>query len=193
MLPSQFDMEASSATSARINTAQRHPNMSPPAHSYDNAPQDQLYHYGLSDNQHNTSHTNAPPDDEYPINSIIPRPLPALPVSTLLDRLQKLEQVRPIPWRAGQELPPDKSTHSSRVQQRGATLLSTRGVVSNPPCQSCASGNGRFSVCVTADNWFRGACASCLFTSKGNRCSLRRERSGEFSWKSRGWALLIGM
>ncbi len=101
-----------------------------------------------------------------------------------LDRLRALPEVRPIPWRPGQELGPEKSTESPRVQQRGAILLSTRGHPPENPCASCAAGNGRFSVCVTLEPWFQGACSSCIFTSKGNKCSLRSQTSGGvvFPW-----------
>lgn len=95
-----------------------------------------------------------------------------------LDRLRALPEVRSIPWRPGQELPPEKSVDSPRVQQRGAILLSTRGAVTDTQCDHCAAGYGRFSVCVTLESWFQGACSSCIFTSKGNKCSLRFETSG---------------
>ncbi|KAL5316818.1 hypothetical protein ACEPPN_015869 [Leptodophora sp. 'Broadleaf-Isolate-01'] len=96
-----------------------------------------------------------------------------------LERLKRLPEVRPsIPWRPGQELPPEKAIDSPRVQQRGAILLSTRGVAMVNPCEHCAGGYGRFSVCVTLQNWFQGACSSCIFTSKGNKCSLRTQTSG---------------
>jgi hypothetical protein len=95
-----------------------------------------------------------------------------------LDRLRALPEVRSIPWRLGQELPPERSIDSPRVQQRGAILLSTRGTVSPSPCEHCAAGYGRFSVCITLELWFQGACSSCIFTSKGNKCSLRFQTSG---------------
>ncbi|PVH82697.1 hypothetical protein DL98DRAFT_513790 [Cadophora sp. DSE1049] len=96
-----------------------------------------------------------------------------------LERLKTLPEVRPsIPWRPGQELPPEKAVDSPRVQQRGAVLLSTRGAVMPNPCEHCAGGYGRFSVCVTLRHWFQGACSSCIFTSKGNKCSLRTQTSG---------------
>ena len=97
-----------------------------------------------------------------------------------LDRLRTLPEVRAIPWRPGQELPPERAVDSPRVQQRGATLLSTRGAVAATPCDHCAAGYGRFSVSVTLEQWFQGACSSCIFTSKGNKCSLRTQTSGQF-------------
>lgn len=52
-----------------------------------------------------------------------------------LDRLQLLPVRRSIPWHIGKELPPEKSSESPRIQQRGACLLSTRGDVAKPPCE----------------------------------------------------------
>ncbi|RDL35728.1 uncharacterized protein BP5553_06340 [Venustampulla echinocandica] len=95
-----------------------------------------------------------------------------------IERLRALPEVRPIPWRAGQELLPEKAIDSPRVQQRGAILLSTRGNVVGTPCTHCAAGFGRFSQCITLEPWFQGACSTCIFTSKGNKCSLRHEASG---------------
>jgi hypothetical protein len=78
-----------------------------------------------------------------------------------LEGLRALPEVRPIPWQSGKELPPEKSTESPRSQTRGAFLLSTRGQIRDPPCTHCASGVGRFSVCVSLEGWFHGACATC--------------------------------
>ncbi|ESZ99127.1 hypothetical protein SBOR_0537 [Sclerotinia borealis F-4128] len=39
---------------------------------------------------------------------------------TFLDRIRVLPEMRDLPWRSGQSLPPEKSTDSQRVQQRGA-------------------------------------------------------------------------
>jgi hypothetical protein len=101
-----------------------------------------------------------------------------------LDRLRALPEVRQIPWRPGQELPPEKSIDSPRVQQRGAVLLSTRGGEAPSPCSHCAAGYGRFSKCIILEQWFQGACSGCIFTSKGNKCSLRFETSGTNPRKS---------
>jgi len=79
----------------------------------------------------------------------------------MLDSLRALPEVRQIPWRAGMELPPEKSTEHSRSQTRGAFLLVTRGKVRNPPCTRCVNGPGRFTVCVSLEGWFKGACATC--------------------------------
>jgi hypothetical protein len=97
---------------------------------------------------------------------------------SFLDRLRTVPEVRPIPWRPGQELPAERSIDSPRMQQRGAIMLATRGHISEKPCTHCEAGYGRFSVCITLGNWFQGACSSCTFTSKGNRCSLRHQISG---------------
>ena len=78
----------------------------------------------------------------------------------VLESLRALPEVRSIPWQAGKELPADKSTNSPRSQTRGAFLLSTRGHIT-PPCTHCATGVGRFSVCVSLEGWFHGACATC--------------------------------
>jgi hypothetical protein len=109
-----------------------------------------------------------------------------------LDRLRALPEVREIPWRPGQELPPERSIDSPRVQQRGAILLSTRGQVAPSPCEHCAGGYGRFSKCITLDSWFQGACSGCIFTSKGNKCSLRYQVSGEVHVSLSGNRLLTG-
>ncbi|KAE9364571.1 hypothetical protein N431DRAFT_421647 [Stipitochalara longipes BDJ] len=91
-----------------------------------------------------------------------------------LEGLRALPEVRSIPWQSGKELPADKSTESPRSQTRGAFLLSTRGQIRNPPCTHCATGVGRFSVCVSLDGWFHGACATCQMGTRGNLCSLRK-------------------
>ncbi|CZT10218.1 uncharacterized protein RCO7_02947 [Rhynchosporium graminicola] len=71
---------------------------------------------------------------------------------SFLDKLKLLPEVRiSIPWRPGQELPPEKAGDSTRVQQRGAILLSTRGTAMADPCALCAGGYGRFAVCVTLE------------------------------------------
>ncbi|KAG9238851.1 hypothetical protein BJ875DRAFT_479910 [Amylocarpus encephaloides] len=101
------------------------------------------------------------------------------PSVPFLDRLRQLPEIRAIPWREGQELPREKAIDSPRVQQRGAILLSTRGNAVAAPCSHCAGGFGRFSQCVTLDAWFQGACSTCIFTSKGNKCSLRCQTSGD--------------
>jgi hypothetical protein len=93
-----------------------------------------------------------------------------------LDPLRALPEVRPIPWYTGKELPTDKSTESTRVQTRGACLLASRGKVNDPPCNHCKSGVGRFSLCISLDDWFHGACATCQLATRGNLCSLRTNK-----------------
>jgi hypothetical protein len=100
------------------------------------------------------------------------------PGNDALDGLRALPEVRSIPWHEGKELPPEKSTESPRSQTRGAFLLSTRGKIRNPPCTHCATGVGRFSVCVSLDGWFHGACATCQMGTRGNLCSLRKDAEG---------------
>jgi Protein of unknown function (DUF3716) len=95
-----------------------------------------------------------------------------------LETLRALPEVRPIPWQAGKELPPEKSIESPRSQTRGAFLLSTRGQIRNPPCTHCATGVGRFSVCVSLEGWFHSACATCQMGTRGNLCSLRKDAEG---------------
>lgn len=58
-------------------------------------------------------------------------------------------------------------------------MLSTRGKIRNPPCNHCTGGSGRFSVCVSLDNWFFGACATCQMATRGHLCSLRTAAAGE--------------
>lgn len=93
--------------------------------------------------------------------------------SDVLDRLRALPEVRPIPWYEGKELAPDKSINSERVQTRGACLMVSRGKVNDPPCNHCQTGVGRFSKCVSLDDYFHGACATCQLATRGNLCSLR--------------------
>ncbi|CAD6449431.1 e8e68739-87ce-4a9f-adb7-2e91cf163cd9 [Sclerotinia trifoliorum] len=97
---------------------------------------------------------------------------------TFLDRIKVLPEMRDLPWREGQTLPPEKSTESQRVQQRGACMVATRGRIMAKPCTHCEQGYGRFSHCIVLDEWFQGACATCIFTSKGNKCSLRIQYLG---------------
>src|SRR4051794_39305138 len=77
----------------------------------------------------------------------------------LLERLAKLPKKREIPWQEGKELPPEKSTESSRLQQRGACLLSTKGDIAQIACDHCVkTNNGRFTNCIALYPWFQGAC-----------------------------------
>ncbi|TGO46818.1 hypothetical protein BCON_0306g00090 [Botryotinia convoluta] len=98
---------------------------------------------------------------------------------TFLDRIKVLPEMRDLPWREDQELPPERSTESQRVQQRGACMVATRGRIMANPCSHCKQGYGRFSHCIVLEEWFQGACATCIFTSKGNKCSLRIKNLGD--------------
>jgi hypothetical protein len=96
------------------------------------------------------------------------------------EKLRRLPELRPIPWRKGKECAPEKSTHSSRPQTRGAFLLVTRGNIRQPCCTHCETGAGRFSVCVSLNEWYHGACATCVMATRGNKCSLRQDVEGLF-------------
>lgn len=100
---------------------------------------------------------------------------------TFLDRIKVLPEMRDLPWREDQELPPERSTESQRVQQRGACMVATRGRIMTNPCSHCKQGYGRFSHCIVLEEWFQGACATCIFTSKGNKCSLRIKNLGIYT------------
>jgi hypothetical protein len=95
-----------------------------------------------------------------------------------LSGLRALPELRSIPWVPGKELPPEKSTENPRTQTRGAFLLSTRGNINNPPCSHCATGSGRFAICVSLDDFFHGACSTCQMATRGNLCSLRTGKDG---------------
>ncbi|KAI6716572.1 hypothetical protein JHW43_000831 [Diplocarpon mali] len=135
----------------------------------------------IEDSSYSPQFSSTPSD--VTIQRFFPQPSPKSkpPASYIpfLDRLRALPELRPIPWRPGQELPRERSFDSPRVQQRGATLLSTRGAIASAACEHCSSGYGRFGLCVTLPQWFQGACSSWIFTSKGNRCSLRTQISGK--------------
>jgi hypothetical protein len=108
------------------------------------------------------------------------------PGGDYLAGLRALREVRPMPVKEGKELPPAKSTESIRPSTKGAYLLAARGIVRNPPCNHCATGAGRFSLCVSLDNWFHGACATCQMATRGHLCSLRIELDGMVSFFGRG-------
>lgn len=94
-----------------------------------------------------------------------------------LDRLRALPEIRPIPWYPGKELPIEKSTMSERVQTRSACLMASRGKINDPPCSHCATGLGRFSKCVSLDEFLSGACSTCHLAARGNSCSIRLKAS----------------
>jgi hypothetical protein len=156
--------------------------MHPPRDQNDTVAQSQAYQYPF-DNTDPSFYTNQqiPQDNPRHHDSQTgSSPMPKTNHIPFLDRLRALPEVRQIPWRPGQELPPEKSTDSPRVQQRGACLLATRGNIMQNPCEHCAAGLGRFTSCITLEHWFQGACSTCIFTSKGNKCSLRVETLGKF-------------
>jgi len=158
--------------------------MPPPGGKYGISPHEDLFLYGFGDagNQNNFPNRTPPPLDRPRDQQRAERSInPNNPNSShlpFLERLRALPILRPIPWRPGQELPAEKAMDSPRVQSRGAILLSTRGKVMDTPCSHCSAGFGRFSQCITLENWFQGACSTCIFTSKGNKCSLRFQTSG---------------
>ncbi|KAH9215839.1 hypothetical protein DL95DRAFT_445659 [Leptodontidium sp. 2 PMI_412] len=99
-----------------------------------------------------------------------------LPPADPLQKLLDLPILRPIPWKEGQDLPPNKSSEHERVQVRSAVIMTTRGDVAETQCDRCARGVGRFAKCVYKDGWFMGACATCQMSSKGNLCSFRTKK-----------------
>ena len=151
--------------------------MPPPVEEFDIGPRDSSYELKIDDRNRETNQQTPAAQDAR--EQAGPSPRPGSIHIPFLDRLRAVPEVRAIPWRPGQELPPEKSIDSPRVQQRGATLLSTRGTVAHRPCEHCAAGYGRFSQCVILEQWFQGACSGCIFTSKGNKCSLRFQTSGK--------------
>ncbi len=160
----------------RFNTTTNIAAMPPLDHGNAIGSEDSFYR-----SQFNGPEINTSPQSGVDRDALVSGQPPGKPVSNyvpFLDRLRALPEVRAVPWRPGQELPPERAINSPRVQQRGATLLSTRGAVAPTPCDHCFSGYGRFSICVTLEHWFQGACSSCIFTSKGNKCSLRTQTSG---------------
>lgn len=151
--------------------------MPPPIEEFDIGPQNPPYEFKIDEQDRETSQQT--PATQTAREQARSSPRPGSIHIPFLDRLRALSEVRSIPWRPGQELPPERSIDSPRVQQRGAILLSTRGSVAPSPCEHCAAGYGRFSQCITLEQWFQGACSGCIFTSKGNKCSLRLDTSGK--------------
>jgi Protein of unknown function (DUF3716) len=151
--------------------------MPPPVEEYDIGPHDAPHEFKIDEETRETNPQT--PATQNAREQARSSPRPGSIHIPFLDRLRALPEVREIPWRPGQELPPERSIDSPRVQQRGAILLSTRGAIAPSPCEHCAGGYGRFSKCVTLEHWFQGACSGCIFTSKGNKCSLRCLKSGK--------------
>jgi hypothetical protein len=94
---------------------------------------------------------------------------------TMEERLQLMPEKRPLPWRPGVEPGADNETggESRRKQIRFGCLLATRGIIQAEPCNSCANGRGKFSLCVSLEGFFKGACASCQLSGRPNRCSIK--------------------
>lgn len=92
------------------------------------------------------------------------------------DRLLMMPEKRPLPWREGVEAGADNETggESRRKQIRFGCLLATRGEIQSTPCQSCANGRGKFSLCIALEGFFKGACASCQLSGRPNRCSIKK-------------------
>jgi Protein of unknown function (DUF3716) len=86
-------------------------------------------------------------------------------VTTMEERLLMMPEKRSLPWRQGVEPGAEIETggDSRRKQIRFGCLLATRGDVAPVPCNSCANGRGKFSVCVILEGYFKGACASCQY------------------------------
>lgn len=95
--------------------------------------------------------------------------------ATMEDRLLMMPEKRPLPWREGVEAGADNETggESRRKQIRFGCLLATRGEIQDTPCQSCANGRGKFSLCIALEGFFKGACASCQLSGRPNRCSIK--------------------
>jgi len=96
--------------------------------------------------------------------------------ATMEDRLLMMPEKRPLPWREGVEAGADNETggESRRKQIRFGCLLATRGEIQTTPCQSCANGRGKFSLCIALEGFFKGACASCQLSGRPNRCSIKK-------------------
>ena len=99
--------------------------------------------------------------------------MPASSSTPYLDRIRAHPVLREIPWLDGQELSVSQINASIRTQQKGALLVVTRGNIQPQSCHRCANGNGRFTECIALDGFYSGSCATCVFPSKGNSCSLR--------------------
>ncbi|KUJ17337.1 uncharacterized protein LY89DRAFT_733191 [Mollisia scopiformis] len=136
---------------------------------------------GYSQNPTPTSYNPNASQTQWYDNSTPAIDAPAAPPSTKSkaapqdnEKLRLLPELRAIPWRKGKQCAPEKSTHSSRPQTRGAFLLVTRGIV-RAPCTHCETGAGRFALCISLNDWYHGACATCVMATRGNKCSLRQD------------------
>lgn len=111
--------------------------------------------------EHQTSSPHAAPDStssqlEPPTASSRAR-LRHQSVGTMEERLAMIPEKRALPWREWVEPSAENETggESRRKQIRFGCLLATRGDVQTIPCNSCANGRGKFSVCVSLPNFFK--------------------------------------
>jgi hypothetical protein len=105
-----------------------------------------------------------------------------------LARLRALPELRPIPWKTGHELPVAALAGSCSWGWRRVCLLSTRGSIAETECSDCSRGGGRFSLCVTLDPFYGGACSNCVSQRRVKHCSLRSQTSGiAFALYLDGW------
>ncbi|TQS36120.1 hypothetical protein Golomagni_03440 [Golovinomyces magnicellulatus] len=88
---------------------------------------------------------------------------------TMEERLAMIPEKRALPWREWVEPSAENETggESRRKQIRFGCLLATRGDVQTIPCNSCANGRGKFSVCVSLPNFFK-------LSGRPNRCSIKK-------------------
>ncbi|CZR56727.1 uncharacterized protein PAC_06616 [Phialocephala subalpina] len=117
------------------------------------------------------------PAPDAPTPQSATRAIPPGPKATPqnIETLRRLPELRSIPWKAGKQIGPEKSTKSDRPQTRGAYMLVTRGEIRDPPCTNCEHGSGRFSVCVSLNEYYQGACATCVLATRGTTCTLRQD------------------
>lgn len=99
---------------------------------------------------------------------------------TMEDRLLAMPEKRPLPWRNGVKAGAEVETggDSRRKQIRFGCLLATRGEIAPIPCNSCAKGRGKFSVCVSLPGYFKNACASCQLSGRPQNCSIKHNDGG---------------
>lgn len=132
-----------------------------------------------NNNNTNNNHNNNPyatPQSHHQSAQSDSKSRQRLNAPTMEERLQQMQEKRPLPWRPGVEPGADNETggESRRKQIRFGCLLATRGEVQAVPCNSCANGRGKFEVCVALEGFFKGACASCQLSGRPNRCSIKQ-------------------
>ncbi|EAW15660.1 DUF3716 domain-containing protein [Aspergillus fischeri NRRL 181] len=98
-----------------------------------------------------------------------------------------MDPARPLEWVSRNGIDQKKDVKNENHQN--AVLLYTRGVEPDEPCKSCANGAGTFRRCIAAPDFlineerrslFVGACANCVWNSKGSQCSF-------YLGKGHGW------